>query len=170
MTEDQFLDSLGQREGLRYSEPPQNDQPTAPYGITLRALTADAGHPCTVTQLRALTAPEAREVARRALRRDVVRFGFAQIADEALKTQLIDFAYNSGPARAIRWLQRAISVPSTGRLDAETLRALAAFGPPANNALALARVEMIRGAVRDGAISAKFERGLVARAQSFLVA
>src|SRR6266849_5628768 len=111
MTEDQFLDNLGKLEGLTYSEPPQIDQPTASYGVTLPVLHDYRGHGCTVADLKALSVQEAREIARWEMRRALTLYRFDELADEHLRTQLVDFAYNSGPERAIRWLQRAFGIP-----------------------------------------------------------
>lgn len=170
MTEEQFLDALGAREGLRYSEPPENDQPTAAYGITLATLTLDRGRLCTVTDLKMLTADEARDVARRKLQRDMAGNGLALVAFEPLRMQLLDFGYESGMQRAIRWLQRTVGIPEpfvTGSIDARTLTALNRL-PPAlvNNALA---GERAHAAYYGGVKQDHLQAGVARRAIEFVL-
>jgi len=171
LTEDQFLDALGQREGLTYSEPPKNDQPTGPYGITLGTLKAETSGLASLDALRRLSVSDARTLAQRKLRRDTVAFGLDKITDEHLRYQLLDFAYNSGPQRAIRWLQRTLGFRReliTGVLDDRTLRLITATASPiVNNALVAARLRMLDDAVDSGTVNAKFEEGLESRALSF---
>ena len=171
MTEDQFLDRLGVEEGVVYAEKPQTDQPTGPYGITLAALTEDRGRPCAVADLKALSAVDAREVARRKIRRDLVKYGFDRLAYEPLRMQMLDFSYNSGEERAIRWLQRATGIALRDTVDAIddllVARLTAIPSVVINNALVAARLRMIDDATDTGTVAKKFEEGLENRALSF---
>ena len=179
MTEDDLLDAIGQREGRTYAEPPVTDQPTAAYGLTLPVVQAWFGqHPewapirATVEILRSMPLTEAREIARWHLRDLGEREGFNQIQDEDLRLQCLDFAFNSGGPRAIRWLQRVLNRPRTGRMDRETIEALTDVHEEdatwfVHHALIAARVQMIHRAVAEGTIDKTFESGLLTRALSF---
>lgn len=170
MTEEQSLDALGVREGLTYSEPPRNDQPTAAYGITLATLTLDRGRACTVADLKALTVDEARDIARRKLQRDMAANGLAQIAFEPLRMQLLDFGFESGMQRAIRWLQRTVGIPEpfvTGSIDARTLIALNKLPSTlVNNALA---GERAHAAYHGGVKEDNLQAGVARRAIEFVL-
>lgn len=100
---------------------------------------------------------------------------------EPLRVQLIDFGVNSGPARAVRWLQRVLGLSGgaiTGRLDTTTLHCLqdctVTFGRPylalVNDALVAARAYMIDTAVDHGTVRVQDEEGLESRALSFFLA
>lgn len=169
MTEDQWLDDLAAREGTHFAEPPAVDQPTGPYGITLATLAADRGGSVSMADLKALDVTEARAVARRLMQRFVVSHGFGKITYEPLRMQMLDYAYNSGPERAVRWLQRTLGFAPgyvTGLLDDRTLVGLDRY--PAvlvNNALAGSRAH----AALHGGVDPKFARGVAARAIEFVV-
>lgn len=169
MTEDQFLDALAEREGTKFAEPPAIDQPTGPYGIVLATLTLDRGHLCTVAELKNLPAGAAREVARRKIQRDVIAAGLNQIGYEPLRWQVLDFGYESGMARAIRWLQRTVGLSEpfvTGSLDGRTLLALNRLpGPLVNNALAGERAH----AAYHGGTEPQFAAGVARRAIEFIL-
>jgi lysozyme family protein len=172
VTEEALIDAIFDREGRVYAAPPAIDQPTAPGGIILPTLAAYLQRPATLAELRALTVVTARPIVRWVLQQLATAHGFDRIADEALRMQLIDFAYNSGPALAIRWLQRVLGVPRTGLLDAATVTAIHA--PPAgqipvllNQALVAARLEMLHRAVASGTIARKFDDGLETRMLAF---
>lgn len=171
MTIDQLIDAIFAQEGDQYGDPhtvPPIDQPTGRGGITLPTLTAYRGRPCTVADLQALSQLEARAIVRWVLDRLLVGWRIAQIAPESLRLQLLDFAYNSGPALAYRWLQRVLRVPRTGRLDAATTAALASQDWwLVNQALVAARLQMIDRATDGGTIAKRYEEGLENRALSF---
>ncbi len=171
MTEDQFLDNLGKIEGLKYSEPPDVDQPTASYGITLPVLHDYRGHDCTVADLKVLSVQEAREIARWEMRRALAVYRFSELADEHLRVQLVDFAYNSGPERAIRWLQRALGIPlaqATNHLTDELINLVnVTSGVVVNNALVAARLRMLDDVTDTGVVNKRYEEGLASRALSF---
>lgn len=169
MTFDQIVDAVFDKEGRVYAEPPRIDQPTAPGGITLQVLSAYLGHQATLLELRALTVTTAHPVVAWQLQRYLEQTGLTAIAFEPLRLQLLDFAYNSGAALAIRWLQRVLRLPRTSVLDAATKAALAAADPfLVHQALIGARCEMVFGATRPGgSIDHTFEDGLENRTLSF---
>lgn len=169
MTLEDVLDGIGEREGLVYEEPPKIDQPTGPYGVTLPVLMADRGGLATLADLKALTPDEARTILQRTLERELATRRFNAITYEPLRIQLLDYAWNSGEARAIRWLQRTVLLPAalvTGVIDDRTLVALARL--PAvliNNALAAERAH----AAYHGGAAPPFAAGVARRAIDFTV-
>lgn len=180
MTEELLIDGVLDREGRAYGDQhttPPIDQPTGPGGITVPVLSAYTGRACTADDLRRLTVAEAREVVRWKLRQMAVRHGISEIDDDAVRLQLLDFAYNSGEALAIRWFQRVLGVPRTGVMDAATVRAANVPDPLRvyawlNQALVAARLEMVdraTDAAKAGGrgIDAKYEEGLENRALMF---
>lgn len=147
MTEDDLIESIFDKEGRKYGDEhttPPIDQPTAPGGITLDTYSHYLGHPATLAELKALTVETAKPVIQWTLRSMIRREFFDQITFEPLRWQVIDFAWNSGPALAIRWLQRCLRVPRTGRMDVATLTALAQYDNwLVNQAYVAARLQMI---------------------------
>jgi lysozyme family protein len=177
VTLDQFVDLIFVEEGSVYAEPPQIDQPTGPGGIILATLEADRGVPCTVDDLKALTIPDARAIITRKVARDATQFRFDQVGDEHLQIQLLDFAYNSGPVTAVKYLQRVLGfgfagAPIDGVIGPQVILSLSTF-PPApmwkllvNNSLAALRAaEAWNGTL----VAAKFAEGVAHRAIRFVV-
>lgn len=168
MSLERLIEGLYDREGRVYAEPPQIDQPTAPGGITLGTLSEFLERPATLEELRALTLEQTRPIVRWVLDRDAERFGLDRIDDEELRSQMLDFAFNSGPALATRWLQRVLRVPRTGRMDPATVAAVNAGDPwLLHHALIAARLLMIDLSTDGGSIRKAFEEGLENRALSF---
>jgi lysozyme family protein len=171
VTEADLIEDIFRKEGVRYGDTtttPPIDQPTGPGGITLPTMTAYLGRPATVADLKALTKETATPVVRFALRMVAIDQGFTTIQYEPLRLQLIDFAYNSGPALAIRWLQRVLRVARSGKFDAGTNWAVQrqdAF--LVHQALIAARLQMIDMSTDTGTIDKKFEEGLENRALTF---
>lgn len=148
MTEDQLVESVFASEGVRYGDQhtvPPIDQPTGAGGITLPTMTAYLGRQATAADLKALTKATATPVVRWKLRELAARYRLSAIAFEPLRLQMIDFAYNSGPGLAIRWLQRTLRVaPVDGAFGPASQAALAAQDPwLVNQALIAARLQMV---------------------------
>jgi lysozyme family protein len=172
MTEASLVDGILEREGDHYEEPPKIDQPTACGGITAASLAEDRGWPVsaiTKEMLKAIDVPEAKAIIGRRIQRFATSYGFNRVAFEPMRVQLIDFAYNSGADRAIRWLQRTIGLPEalvTGKFDDRTWAALARFPPVlVNNALAASRAH----AAWHGRMDEKFAAGVAHRAIEFVI-
>ena len=169
MTSDQFVDLVLREEGTTYAEPPHIDQPTGPGGVTVPELTAFRGTPQTAADLRLLTIAEAKQII-------VKRFhdpDLARLADDALRVQVLDFAYNSGKATAVRWLQRTANafLPVTDQLTVDGVlgnRTIDAINRlpaiPVNNALAAERAH----AAYHGAVAPAFAAGVAHRAVEFV--
>jgi lysozyme family protein len=181
VTEDQVIDGVFLREGDAYGDQhthPPIDQPTARGGLTLATLLAFVAAtrsplPPTVETLRTMTHAQARVIVRWVLRDLAHRHGLDEIPYDALRNQTVDWAYNSGPGIAIRWLQRVLGVPRTGRMDVVTVAAVKypdSKRVPVwlSESLLAARLRMI-DMVTDpgGKVDHKYEEGLENRALTF---
>lgn len=181
ITEERLIDDTFVREGDTYGDEhshPPIDQPTGRGGITLwtlKAFVVATRSPLapTVETLQALTHAQAREIVRWQLRQLAQAHGIDQIPFEPLRLQVLDWAYNSGPALAIRWLQRVLGVPRTGRMDPVTVAAvkvpdIARVPVWISESVMAARLRMIDMATDPGGrVDHKFEEGLENRALSF---
>jgi lysozyme family protein len=171
MTEDQLVADVFVREGETYADEhstPPIDQPTAPGGIILATLSAYLGRPATLAELQALTKETATPIVRWVLHQFMARYGLTAITYEPLRLQMIDFAYNSGPERAIRWLQRVLQVEVTGRMDAQTIWAVQhEKGFLVHHALIAARLQMIDMWTDLEVRRRAWEEGLESRTLSF---
>lgn len=179
MTLDDVVAGVFDREGDTYADRstvPPADQPTARGGLILPTLqryiaATNAALTPTVSQLRSLTHDQAAAIIRWVLEGIVAEGHLDQIGFEPLRWQVADFAYNSGTARAIRWLQRVLGVPDTGVLDAMTVGALKfpydkdRIPLWIHESLIAARILMVESAVDSGAVGSTFERGLARRAE-----
>lgn len=179
VTEERLIDDVFAKEGDHYGDQttsPPIDQPTARGGLTLpvvRKYAAAHGLPVpTIQTLKDMTHATAREIVRWVLRQLAKQHRIDEIPYQPLRVQVLDFAYNSGPALAIRWLQRVLGVPRTGRMDAVTVAAVLYPDPKRahlwiHQSLVAARLQMIDMATDSGSVSKKFEEGLENRALTF---
>ncbi len=187
MTTDEILDDLLQREGGHRAEVRRPDgtiDPETVRGITWPTYQKycrdhDLGEPTSDGFLQ-LTAEQARNIY---VGMFIVEPGFTRenVPFEPLRVQLIDFGVNSSPARAIRWLQRAMlfrGADVTGVMDKPTTDLLYGLGTldgtpllaMVNDALVAARLYMIDRAVDQGRIRKVDEEGLESRALGFFLA
>jgi lysozyme family protein len=94
---------------------------------------------------------------------------FDQIADEQLKSLLVDWGVTSGPAIAIQALQRLVGVPVDGALGPATLKAVGQQDPVKLVVKLVAeRVKMIGRIVSKNPSQAKFAAGWLNRAVEWL--
>lgn len=152
--------------GSTYTNRPSDRGGPTKWGVTLATLTRVRKRPCTADDVRTLTATEAMRIYREEF---VLRPGFHLVADPLLREHLIDFGVVSGPERAIRWLQRVMGTPVTGRLDEEMVAAL--HQQPVrlvNNGLVAARLYMIDAITDSHANQKPNEEGWENRALLFL--
>jgi lysozyme family protein len=147
VTEAEIAADIYDKEGDAYGDlttHPPIDQPTGRGGIILATLTDYLGHPASIDDLKALTRDQAQQIIRWKLRALARVAHLDAIPFEPLRLQVIDFAYNSGPRVALRWLQRCLRVPRTGTLDDLTRAALHDHDLwLVNQALIAARLQMI---------------------------
>lgn len=105
-------------EKLMGHEGAYSDNPADPGGVTMFGITQRVarlnGY---IGDMRALPIEKAKEIARREYW-DAVN---ADQLPDAVRFDVFDAAYNSGPGQAIRWLQRAVYVEPDGRFGAVTL-------------------------------------------------
>ena len=171
MTEDDLIRDIFAKEGDRYGDAttsPPIDQPTGRGGITLKTLTDYLGHPAEVADLKALTHDQAAQILDWKIRQLAEVFHLDTITFEPLRLQVIDFAYNSGPGLAIRWLQRCLRVPRTGLIDGLTRSALMDQDLwLVNQALVGARLQMIDLWTDALAQRKAWEEGLESRGLAF---
>jgi len=97
------------------------------HGVTLRALEAYRGRPCTVADVRALSLAEVARIYRGpywdAVRGDELAAG--------VDLMVFDAAVNTGRARSVRLLQAAVGVEDDGDFGPATLRAVTGADPVA---------------------------------------
>jgi lysozyme family protein len=171
VTEDDLVADILDREGDTYADEhsqPPIDQPTGRGGITRATLTDYLGHPASIEDLKALTHDQAVQIIRWKLHRLIEVAHLGDITFEPLRLQMIDFAYNSGTARAIRWLQRCLRVQRTGVLDGSTHLALYERDLwLVNQALIAARLQMIDLWTDAAAQRNAWEEGLESRGLQF---
>lgn len=174
MTEAEVLDGLIAREGGYTVNPADKGGPTK-YGITAETLGNWRGlnRPASREEVWNLTEDEARAIY---TARYILQPGFTpeNIPFEPLRVQLIDFGVNSGPERAVRWLQRCLRRPATGKLDDDTRIVLLTLNdwsaPLVNDALVAARLYMVDQWTDADASQKPFEEGVESRALSFFLA
>lgn len=124
MTTDDVIAAIIQKEGSIYTNRPTDRGGPTKYGITQKTLAAARGHAVTPADVEALTEDEARTIY---VKQFVFDPGFNAVTDDELRAALVDFGVNSGPARAIRWLQRSLNVDEphvNGVLGPQTLSAI----------------------------------------------
>lgn len=102
-------------------------------------------------------------------RKYIIAPGFNKVPDDALRTQLIDFGVNSGPALAITKLQVVVGSTPDGVLGPDTLAKLGGFEPRrVNNLVAVERIKMIARIVTKNPSQLKFLNGWINRATEFI--
>lgn len=176
MTSDEVIDGLIEREGGFSVRPEDKGGPTK-FGITALTLGNYLGLPRPATKQEVYELR--REVAATIYRVTyIAQPGFTpeNIPFEPLRVQCIDFGVNSGPERAIRWLQRVVREQTTGVMDDATIAVLRSLGERAgllalvNDALVAARLYML-DTFTDAHVEQKvFEEGLESRALTFFLA
>ena len=179
-TFDNIVDDVFVKEGDHYHV---SDQPTARGGITLQTLIdfykvqwPKAPTP-TVKDLQRLSHEEARVVVEWKLYQLADEMQLAPLFTEAnnpLYLLLLDFGYNSGGPRAIRWFQRCLEVPASGKMDPVTITTLTDLRKRAggsidrllHQALIAARLQMV-DMWADAPENKYLEEGLENRVLSF---
>lgn len=179
MTESTVIDGILRREGGWRNEAVRPDgsiDPPTYRGITAKTLGAwrRLGRQATRAELLAMPESETRAIYRHMY---IEEPGFVSdtIPYEPLRVQLIDYGVNSGPALAIRWLQRVLGVEADGALGPRTYAALrrvieAGYASLLNDALVAARLYMIDRAVDSGTMRKADEEGVESRALEFFIA
>jgi lysozyme family protein len=120
MTTDELIEEVIAREG-GFVDHPSDRQGATKFGISKATLGRWRGRITTTADVRGLDVGEARDIYRVLY---VSQPGFADLP-EPLRTQLVDFGVHSGPAQAVRALQRVLSVTADGVMGPQTRAALA---------------------------------------------
>ncbi len=130
---DTILDEIIRREGGYVNHPADRGGPTN-FGITAQTLGEwrKLGRPASAAEVQALTKDEARALYRQQY---ITGPGFEAITHPALLHLLVDTAVHSGPKRAeagqsgpkraVQWLQAALGVTADGIIGPKTRAALA---------------------------------------------
>src|SRR5690554_3967496 len=105
-----------------YVDHPSDPGGATNLGITHRTLAAWRGKPVTKQDVRNLTRAEALEI----YKAQYWRTSGADRMPAGLDYAVFDYAVNSGPARAVKDLQRVLGVGVDGVVGAQTLAAIAA--------------------------------------------
>ena len=125
MTTEAIIDQIIEREGSYVDSPFDAGGPTK-FGITQATLSIWKGHPVTAEDIKQLSVNEAREIYRQ---KYVVEPGFGVVADDKLRSLLVDSGVNHGPQMAIRFLQSALGVKVDGVIGPYTRSALKEASP-----------------------------------------
>ena len=118
---DQYIERVLEREGGYVDHPNDRGGPTN-HGITMNTLSSWRGQPVSANDVRLLTREEARDIYR-------TRYwstpGFGSLGlPDLLSEAVFDTAVNSGPARAVRMLQRCVGVNDDGVIGPITSQAI----------------------------------------------
>lgn len=182
MTADEILDEVLRREGGYRAEVERPDgsvDPETMRGVTWPTYQAYCRRVGTIPTREGHLAlsPQQAKAIYQLLFVDDPGFTPLHVPFEPLRVQLIDFGINSGPERAVRWLQRCMRARVTGQMDVATVGLLQAWTmtnlpalPLLNDALVAARSAMIDGLVDAGSVRRADEEGLESRALSFFLA
>lgn len=119
MTDDDIISAILEREGGDVA-PPDRSGRISRWGVTAAALSEFRGHAVTDDEIRNLSATDARELYRRQY---ILKPGFHLIGSDALRAVLVDFGVNSGPATAVKALQRCLGVTADGIIGNTTAQA-----------------------------------------------
>ena len=114
MTAQKIIDGIIKREGGFVNHPNDRGGPTN-FGITLGTLGAWRSRLVTVEDVAGLGLDEARGIY---VSEYLVKPKIGKINNIPLRIFALDSAVQHGPARAIRWLQKAAGVPADGILGA----------------------------------------------------
>jgi len=163
---DQYIDRVLEREGGYVDHPRDRGGPTN-HGITMNTLASWRGQAVSEGDVRRLTKEEARDIYRT---RYWFAPGFGSLGvSDLLAEAVFDTAINSGPARAIRMLQRCVGVTDDGVIGPITTQGIQRTHPAKLCARYLAHRGLFYGEIigRDGSQSV-FRNGWANRLAEFI--
>ncbi len=163
---DQYIERVLEREGGYVDHPNDRGGPTN-HGITMDTLSSWRGKPVSADDVRLLTKNEARDIYRSRYW-SAPGFGSLRLPD-LLAEAVFDAAVNSGPARAVRLLQRCVGVTDDGVIGPITTQAIERSDPRRLCARYLAHRGVFYGEIigRDGSQSV-FRNGWANRLAEFI--
>ena len=160
-----IIEGILRREGGWVDHPADRGGPTK-YGITLRTLSRWRGSRAIAEDVRALTKEQARRIYRHLY---IEKHGFDRIEDPRLRELVIDCAVHHSPARAVRWLQKAVGVKVDGRCGPVTLGAANAAPAKSSRLRVLAsRARSFGATITAKPSQAVFAKGWMARLAKFI--
>lgn len=161
------IDDIIRREGGYVLDSADNGGPTN-YGITAVTLGnyRNLGRPATREEVRALTEQEARAIY---TERYVTEPRFDMITNVPLREFMIDFGVNSGPTRAVKFLQQLVEVPVDGVIGPVTADAVnAAPALPLKLRMMVKRACFLMRFIERDRRQAKFAKGWANRIEEFI--
>lgn len=154
-----------EREGGFVNDPDDAGGATC-HGVTLAMLSAWRERPCTVDDVRNLSALEASQILTHEF---VTKPRFDLIADPFLLGAVVDAGINHGPNRPVHWLQDALKIGSDGIMGPATAAAVNGADPHHLAAKFLAaRVRFYGRDETDHPSQVKFAAGWADRVASFI--
>lgn len=168
---DAIIGDVLRKEGGYVNHPADRGGPTN-FGITQSTLSAWRGRKASIADVQALTQAEARQIY---LTNYLVKPGIDTLP-QALQGHVLDIAVHSGPAKAVRLLQKALiklgaDLQEDGQIGPVTRAAASAYPADAiHNALADERMKFLEGIVKNDPRQVAFINGWRRRANSFRVA
>lgn len=163
MTDEDVLGEIMTREGGFVNDPLDKGGATN-HGITQATLSAWRGKPVSVEDVKALDVAEARSILRD---RYLAKPGIDKLASPELRAAVLDWSVNSGPANAIKGLQRAVDVPEDGVMGPLTVRtANAENGRKVAMLVHCQRLKFLGRLVTNNPTQAKFAAGWLNRVAS----
>ncbi len=124
-----------------YADNPKDPGGATNLGVTLATLSAWRGRPVTKAEVKALSRDEAQAIYK-AQYWDTIK---GDDLPAGIDYAMFDFSVNSGPARAVKLLQKTVGVDQDGVIGAKTLTAVRKLNPKsAVNALCDARLSWLR--------------------------
>lgn len=179
MTEQDILVAILGREGAEVKNDPHDPQDPSKFGIGAETLGNWLGlkRRATLDEVRQVTPPLALQIYA-AWYVEQPQFTPTMIPYEPLRIQLIDFGVNSGPATAIKWLQRELKlvypqITVDGQLGPQMqtlLHQSLGWLPIVNDALVGCRSYLVDRLTDQRAGYKTYEEGLENRALDFLLA
>jgi len=166
MTTDDIINEILDREGGTYTNAANDLGGPTKWGITMSTLAEVRRGPVTAADVEALSRDDAFAIY-------AVRFvhgpGFDQVTWMPLRSELVDWAVNSGPAAPIKALQRSAGVPDDGVLGPATAGAVNRGEPARLYGQVLAeRLRFLGRLITDNPSQAKWAAGWLNRVASFI--
>ena len=164
-TTDHIIADIITREGGYVDNPSDKGGPTK-YGVTLGTLAAWRKASVTSNDVANLTASEASEILTDLYE---VKPGFSQLSDDQVRSFMVDWGVNSGPATAIKQLQSLLSgCHADGILGPITAKAANALDPASLlTSLIALRLAFVRRLVAEDPSQRLFLAGWETRIESF---
>lgn len=126
MTDEQIIDAIIAKETSRYTNRAHDRGGPTKFGITQATLSRYRGEPVTALDVETLTEAEAREIYRFLF---IEQPGFDHIANDDLRSLVVDCGVNHNMRDAVVMLQRAVGATPDGVFGPKTIAAVNAGEP-----------------------------------------